>query len=249
MLQIYFRSISTKERKYHYKVRHLFWITKRGKVVLLHIGATFITNWDNNYKVMQCRRQIKETGKIDFGNLLLHSTLICQVTDLYPYRNYWEVDKFCYNQKKEEIRPSPDLSVWLVSLRNIYLEVFLVLKIIKILQNLYLLRRLISITLQVQLYLNHSLQWIFFSQLILWEFRNNFLKEHLWKAFVATCTSFNVMTLHSSSHQRCSLKMAILKNSVLFTGKHLCWNLFLIKLQAFRPVTLLKRSSSSGFFL
>ena len=238
MLQIYFRSISTKERKYHYKVRHPFWITKRGKVVLFHIGATFITNWDNNYKVMQCRRQIKETGKIDFGNLLLHSTLICQVTDLYPYRNYWEVDKFCYNQKKEEIRPSPDLSVWLVSLRNIYLEVFLVLKIIKILQNLYPLRRLISITLQVQLYLNHSRQWIFFSQLILWEFRNIFLKEHLWKAFVAMCTSFNVMTLHSSSHQRCSLKMAILKNSAIFAGKHLCWNLFLIK-----------RPSNSGFFL
>ena len=232
VLQIYFRSISTKERKYHYKVRHLFWITKRGKVVLLHIGATFITNWDNNYKVMQCRRQMKETGEIDFGNVLLYSTLICQVTDFYPDRNYWEVDKFCYNQKKRNHTFTTNLSVWLVSLRNIYLEVFLVLKIIKILQNLYLLRRLISITLQVQLYLNHSPQWIFFSQLILWEFRNIFLKEHLWKAFVATCTSFNVMTLHSSSHQRCSLKMAILKNSAIFAGKHLCWNLFLIKLQA-----------------
>ena len=157
-------------------MRHLFWITERGKVVLLHIGATFITNWNNNYKVMQWRRQMKETGEIDFGNVLLYSTLICQVTDFYPDRNYWEVDKFCYNQKKRNYTFTTNLSVWLVSLRNIYLEVFLVLKIIKILQNLYLLRRLISITLQVQLYLNHSLQWIFFSQLILWEFRNNFLK-------------------------------------------------------------------------
>ena len=229
MLQIYFRSISTKERKYHYKVRHPFWITKRGKVVLFHIGATFITNWDNNYKVMQCRREMKETGEIDFGNVLLYSTLIYQVTDFYPIRNYWEVDKFCYNQKKNHTFTT-NLFVWLVSLRNIYLEVFLVLKIIKILQNLYPLWRLISITLQVQLYLNHSPQWIFFSQLIL--NRNIFLKEHLWKAFVATYTSFNVMTLHSSSHQRCSLKMAILKDSPIFEGKHLCWNLFLIKLQA-----------------
>ena len=230
MLQIYFRSISTKERKYHYKVRHLFWITKRGKVVLLHIGATFITNWNSNYKVMQWRRQMKETGEIDFGNVLLYSTLICQVTDFYPDRNYWEVDKFCYNQKKRNHTFTTNLSVWLVSLRNIYLQVFLVLKIIKILQNLYPLWRLISITLQVQLYLNHSPQWIFFSQLIL--NRNIFLKEHLWKAFVATYTSFNVMALHSSSHQRCSLKMAILKDSPIFEGKHLCWNLFLIKLQA-----------------
>ena len=75
---------------------------------------------------------------------------------------------------------------------------------------------------------------------ILQEFRNIFLKEHLGKAAVATCTCFNVMTLHSSSHHRCSVKMAILKNSAISTGKHLCWNLFLIKLQAFTPATLLK---------
>ena len=67
---------------------------------------------------------------------------------------------------------------------------------------------------------------------ILQKFRNVFLKEHLRKAVVAICTCFIVMTLHSSSHQRCSIKMAILKNSVTFTGKHLCQKLFLIKLQA-----------------
>ena len=224
--QIYFRSTSSKERKCH-KVRHLFWITKRGKVVLLYIGGTFITNWDNNYKVMQCRQQMKEKGEIDFGNLLLYSTLICQVTDLYPDRNYWEVDKFCYNQKKRNHTITTDLSVWLVSLRNIYLEVLLVLKIIvlKFLQNLYPIRRLISITVEVQLYLNHSPQWIFLSQLILWEFRKFFLKEHLWKAFVATCTSFNVMTVHSSSHQRCSLKMAILKK-LQYSQENTCVGIF-----------------------
>ena len=32
----------------------------------------------------------------------------------------------------------------------------------------------------------------------------------------------------------------------IFTGKHLCWGLFLIKLQAFRRATLLKRDTNSG---
>ena len=32
----------------------------------------------------------------------------------------------------------------------------------------------------------------------------------------------------------------LLKANIPFAGKHLCWSLFLIKLQAFKPVTLLK---------
>ena len=35
---------------------------------------------------------------------------------------------------------------------------------------------------------------------------------------------------------------AVLKNFVIFTGKHLCWSLFLLKLQAFK--SLLKRDSN-----
>ena len=35
---------------------------------------------------------------------------------------------------------------------------------------------------------------------------------------------------------------------VIFTGEHLCWSLFLIKLQAFSPVFLLKRDSNTGAF-
>ena len=31
-------------------------------------------------------------------------------------------------------------------------------------------------------------------------------------------------------------KKAVLKNFAIFAGKHLCWSLFLIKLQAFRPI-------------
>ena len=35
----------------------------------------------------------------------------------------------------------------------------------------------------------------------------------------------------------------------IVTGKHQCWSLILIKLQALRPVNLLKRISTTGFFL
>ena len=69
-------------------------------------GATFITKWANNYKVVQGTNQMKETGEIDFGNLLLHSPLICLATDTLPLR-ILEKLKFCYNQKKEEITPQP----------------------------------------------------------------------------------------------------------------------------------------------
>ena len=50
---------------------------------VLQSRVIFITKWDNNYKVVQYREQMKETGEIDFGNLLFHSTLICLVTDTY----------------------------------------------------------------------------------------------------------------------------------------------------------------------
>ena len=32
----------------------------------------------------------------------------------------------------------------------------------------------------------------------------------------------------------------------MFAGKHLSWGLFLIKFQAFKPATLLKRDSNTG---
>ena len=34
-----------------------------------------------------------------------------------------------------------------------------------------------------------------------------------------------------SSHRMCSVKIGVLKSFASFTGKHLCWSLFLIKLQ------------------
>ena len=55
--------------------------------------------------------------------------------------------------------------------------------------------------------------------------------------------------LFRSSHQRCSIKKAVLKNLEIFTGKHLPLSLLLIKLKAFRPATLLKTDSNTGIFL
>ena len=50
----------------------------------LQSGAIFTTKWGNNYKVVQYRRQMKETKEIDFGSLLLHSPLISLATDTLP---------------------------------------------------------------------------------------------------------------------------------------------------------------------
>ena len=50
-------------------------------------------------------------------------------------------------------------------------------------------------------------------------------------------------------HWWCSLNKFFCKTLLLFTGKHLCWSLFLIKLQASRLATLLKRDSYTGVFL
>ena len=41
-----------------------------------------------------------------------------------------------------------------------------------------------------------------------------------------------------SSYRRCSITKSVLRNFATFTGKHLCWSIFLIKLQAFRFLTL-----------
>ena len=47
--------------------------------------------------------------------------------------------------------------------------------------------------------------------------------------------------------QRCSVKRGVLEKLANFIGKHLCWSLFIIKLQAFGPSTLLKRNSNIYF--
>ena len=45
-------------------------------------------------------------------------------------------------------------------------------------------------------------------------------------------------------HLRCSIKEAVLKTFAIFTVKHLCWRLFLIKFQAFRLASSKTRTST-----
>ena len=73
-------------------------------------------------------------------------------------------------------------------------------------------------------------------------------KEYISKYFVAPSNVFAAQITEEifekikgiifrglrSSHRRCSVKKGVLKNFAELTGKHLCWCLFLIKLQALR---------------
>ena len=42
-------------------------------------------------------------------------------------------------------------------------------------------------------------------------------------------------------------KKSVLKNVAIFTGRHLCWSLFLVKLQTFTSAILLKQTSRQLF--
>ena len=53
-------------------------------------------------------------------------------------------------------------------------------------------------------------------------------KEHLQ---IKYCKSIQIKNLKSSSSQM-FFNIGVMKNVAKFTGKHLCWSLFLIKLQA-----------------
>ena len=50
-----------------------------------------------------------------------------------------------------------------------------------------------------------------------------------------------------SSRSQMFFKIGVFKNFAIFKGKHLCRSLFLIKLQPWRPATLLKRDSTQVF--
>ena len=50
-----------------------------------------------------------------------------------------------------------------------------------------------------------------------------------------------LLGLFRSSHRRCSVKKGVLKKFGNFPGKHLCWSLFLIKLQAWACNFIKKR--------
>ena len=90
-------------------------------------------------------------------------------------------------------------------------------------------------------------------------FGNSFFIEHLWSdasgsnVLGSECNTLPKGLCHisfpsevfRSSRQRCSIKKVVLKNLGMFTGKHLCCSLFLIKLLSFKPTNLLKRDSNT----
>ena len=62
----------------------------------------------------------------------------------------------------------------------------------------------------------------------------NFWEKLYWKMIFFTVIFSKFCKKSRSSHQRCSIKKAVLNNFAVFTGKHLCRSLFLIKLQALK---------------
>ena len=51
---------------------------------------------------------------------------------------------------------------------------------------------------------------------------------------------------YRSSRSRLLFKISVLKNFANFTGKHLCWSVFSIKLQIWRLANLLWRDTNTG---
>ena len=106
-----------------------------------------------------------------------------------------------------------------------------------------------------------------FSHLHEHKFSHNFQDALIWFAAAVRTSTTTTNLLHfphymneritllnsfenaRNSHRRCSVKKGVLKNFANFTGKCLRLSLFLIKLQALRLATLLKRDSNTGVFL
>ena len=88
------------------------------------------------------------------------------------------------------------------------------------------------------------------------------LANPLFHLFVSTCCFYNLalhfFLLFLKLHRKITVlesrfnkvggpyKKDVLKNVSYFTGKQLCRSLFLMKLQALRPTTLLRRNSNAG---
>ena len=83
------------------------------------------------------------------------------------------------------------------------------------------------------------------------------LEEDLWRRPIElraeTSTQEEILTVRTrncrSGYSQIFIKISVLKNFAIFTGKHLCWSLFLRKLQVLKPGSLLKGDSNTGVFL
>ena len=69
------------------------------------------------------------------------------------------------------------------------------------------------------------------------------------KDYIHDCRQcINFQNTLKNTHRKCSVNQGALKNFANFTGKHLFWDLFLIKLQAFRTATSLKETQGLQLF-
>ena len=83
------------------------------------------------------------------------------------------------------------------------------------------------------------------------------LREDLWRRPIElraeTSTQEEILTVRSrncrTSYSQIFIKISVLKSFAIFTGKHLCWSLFLRTLQVLKPASLLKGDSNIGVFL
>ena len=79
---------------------------------------------------------------------------------------------------------------------------------------------------------------------------SSIFKAYFMKIFAAAKASLVfIKNRRRSSRSQMFFKIGVLKNFAIFTGKHLRWSLFLIKLQAFRcsPVNTAKFSRAAVF--
>ena len=63
----------------------------------------------------------------------------------------------------------------------------------------------------------------------------NKFRDSFWYEFSKRYGSLKEVIIIRSSRSHLFFKIDVHKNFTIFTGKNLCWNLFLMKLQAFRP--------------
>ena len=70
----------------------------------------------------------------------------------------------------------------------------------------------------------------------------------LYKYFSSWEILRNYSTIFRSSHWRCSIKKAILKHFVIFTGKHLCRGLFFNKVAGHQACNFIKRRLQHRYF-
>ena len=71
----------------------------------------------------------------------------------------------------------------------------------------------------------------------------------LYKYFSSWEIPRNFSIIFRSSHQRCSIKKAILKRFVIFTGKHLCRGLFFLKVAGHQSCNFIKKRLQCRYYL